>query len=744
MAKEDFWKEDSDDQLYVPPKQKRIAKSKKMEYDGWGSKPLIEFLKEIGKDTEKKISQQDLTTIVNEYVRKNNLIKPSKKKRVECDRWLHYLFGKKFVLRIKIHELLFPHLAENRDESSEDEDSTNSEEENGRIMSRKRKASVLGNKVAPCSKKVPETPKSCFASIIPENIKLVYLTRSLIQELLKDPVAFESKVVGSYVRIKSDPRDFSQKNSHQLLQVTGVRKAPECGNVRTEYFLQVPHLMKEIPVSMLSNESFKTEECEDLLQRIKAGSFSRPTVAELQRKTHVLHEVITKQGITKELSLLQNLIDRANEKGWRRELYEYLERKELLKKPAEQERLLLEVPNVIAEELEREVIVQEPAEDENDVCGLPQLDIVGNRADKPLDVEADISLSNDDCTDTAEQIESEAIVRKPAGLRQLDIVGNRAYIPFNIEADKSLSNDDFCSTDAAEQVQSEAIVRKPAEDEKSSMCCPPESTFAGTWADIPCDAIFLESAQNERNNICCSTQITISRTSADLPSDAVADNCLPNNNFCNTSAAEAIVRKPAEDKKSSMRCPPESTFAGTWADIPFDTILLESAEDERNNICCSTQITISRTSAYLPSDAEADNCLPNNNFCNTSAADVDREGNRTYSNHGTYVKETNGVLGVVKVEELDINMGDKPAPHVIELSDDDNDEEVKDTSETVDHPESKVWYYMDPQGTVQGPFSMVILKKWDDSHFFHPGFLIWKLGDAPVPLKDMISLMFRS
>lgn len=223
MAKEDFWKEDSEDQLYVPPKSKRTAKTKKMEYDGWGSKPLIEFLKEIGKETEKKISQQDLTTIVNEYVSKNNLIKPSKKKRVECDEWLRYLFGKKFVLRIKIHELLFPHLAENRDESSDDEDSINfEEEENEKTGSRKRKASILGNKVTPNSKKVPGTPKSCFASIIPENVKLVYLTRRLIQELLKDPVTFESKVVGSYVRTRSDPHDYSQKNSHQLLQVTGT------------------------------------------------------------------------------------------------------------------------------------------------------------------------------------------------------------------------------------------------------------------------------------------------------------------------------------------------------------------------------------------------------------------------------------------------------------------------------------------------------------------------------------------
>ncbi|XP_074353537.1 uncharacterized protein At5g08430-like isoform X2 [Apium graveolens] len=578
MAKGDFWKEDSDDQLYVPPKSKRIAKTKKMEYDGWGSKPLIEFLHEIGKDTDKKISQQELTTIVNEYVSKNNLINPSKKKRVECDRWLHYLFGKKFVLRIKIYELLFPHLAENRDESSEDEDSANSEEDEiDRTASRKRKASVLGTKVAVSSKKVPETPKSCFASIIPENIKLVYLTRSLIQELLKDPVAFESKVVGSYVRIKSDPRDFSQKNSHQLLQVTGVRKDPEYGNVSTGYFLQVPHLMKEIPVSMLSNENFKTEECEDLLQRIKTGSSNRPTVTELQRKAHVLHEVITKQGIAKELSLLQNLIDRANEKGWRKELFDYLERRELLKKPAEQERLLREVPNVFAEELEPEAIVQEPAENEkNDVCGLPQLDIVGNRGD----------------------------------------------IPFDIEADKSLSNDDFCSTDTAGQRESETIVQKPAEDEKSN-----------------------------------------------------------------------------------MRCSPESTFAGTWADITHDAILMESAEDERNRIFCSTQITIARTSADKPSDAEADNCLPNNNLCGASAADVGREGNRAYSNGATYIKETNGVFGVIKVEKLDINMEDKHAADVIELSDDDSEEEG------LDDVESKIWYYSDPLGIVQGPFSMATLKK---------------------------------
>lgn len=90
--------------------------------------------------------------------------------------------------------------------------------------------------------------------------------------------------------------------------------------------------------------------------------------------------------------------------------------------------------------------------------------------------------------------------------------------------------------------------------------------------------------------------------------------------------------------------------------------------------------------------------------------------------------------------------GAEPATLVIELSDDDNDDEegLKDTSQIVDHLESKTWHYLDPQGVIQGPFSMATLKKWDDALFFPPGFLIWKAGDAPVPLKDMINKIFRS
>lgn len=218
-----FWMEESEELLYVPMKMKRKFRTKKMEFVGWGSKPLIEFLESIGKDSSKPRSQYEVTSIINEYVNTNNLIHPQKKKRVQCDERLHYLFGKKSLVRIKIYDLLEPHFAENQDDS-DDEFFYSSDENNENIMMvrEQQKASVSDRKNLHQKKKVIETPKSCFAATISANIKLVYLKRTLVQDLLKDLETFEGKLVGSFVRVKCDPNDLFQKNSHQLLQVTGI------------------------------------------------------------------------------------------------------------------------------------------------------------------------------------------------------------------------------------------------------------------------------------------------------------------------------------------------------------------------------------------------------------------------------------------------------------------------------------------------------------------------------------------
>lgn len=214
--KDTFWVEESSGKPFGCNKRKRRAGKRTLEFLGWGSKPLIEFLELIGQDTKEKHSQHAVASFINKYIKENGLASAEKKKKVLCDDILFALFGKKSILRTKVYEMLEEHFAENHDDS-DDELLDSSDDEDYR------EKSSLGLKNNPTTlmKKVPKIPKSCFAAIIPENIKLIYLKKSLIQELLKFPESFEFKVIGSFVRMKSDPNDIFQKNPFQLQQVTG-------------------------------------------------------------------------------------------------------------------------------------------------------------------------------------------------------------------------------------------------------------------------------------------------------------------------------------------------------------------------------------------------------------------------------------------------------------------------------------------------------------------------------------------
>ncbi|KAJ8565640.1 hypothetical protein K7X08_008216 [Anisodus acutangulus] len=360
-----FWVEEYKDELPFSLKRKRSVRIKKLDFVGWGSRPLIEFLQSIGKDTSRTYSQQEVTMIVTEYINSNNLLQTKKKKRVMCDARLYSLFGKKSIPLNKIYNLLEVHFSENHDES-EDEPSNSSEEEDILIASNGRKSTGSPKK------KAPVVPKSCFAAVIAENIKLVYLKRSLVHDLLKTPESFPEKIVGSFVRVKSDPNDYFQKNSHQLQQVEGVKKLPATSNAAFEIHLQLSNLMKDIPISSLSDDDFFEEECEDLRERIKAGLLKRPTFLEFESKAQVLHKDITKHWIEREIPMLQKRIDHANEKGWRKQypfivtLFEFLEKKQLLQTKKEQDRLFSTMPKVVAEELEP-VVKTGDAPEENEV-----------------------------------------------------------------------------------------------------------------------------------------------------------------------------------------------------------------------------------------------------------------------------------------------------------------------------------------------------------------------------------------
>ena len=92
------WVEDYNGHEYeTRARAKRKVRSKKKEFLDWGSRPLINFLQWVGKDTREHISQSDAVTIINDYVNENKLVHPSKKKRIICDEWLHSIFGRKTI-----------------------------------------------------------------------------------------------------------------------------------------------------------------------------------------------------------------------------------------------------------------------------------------------------------------------------------------------------------------------------------------------------------------------------------------------------------------------------------------------------------------------------------------------------------------------------------------------------------------------------------------------------------------------
>ncbi|XP_062006034.1 uncharacterized protein LOC133723232 [Rosa rugosa] len=238
------------------------------------------------------------------------------------------------------------------DSGSEDEDDVKLEHEH-----KKRRVSSATTIASDEKKASPRFQKSCFASIIPENMKLVYIKKSLLEKLLEDPDHSESKVLGSLVKVKNNPLDYFVNATYcpyQLSQVKGIKEISATNGESSEIQLQVSNFLQDIPLSRLSDFDLTKEECEDLSQNIADGHLKKPTVVELEKKARELHQDITKHWIENELVRLQRHIDRANEKGQREQLAEYLNQRELLEKPSEQQRLLKQMPEVIADVVDLE------------------------------------------------------------------------------------------------------------------------------------------------------------------------------------------------------------------------------------------------------------------------------------------------------------------------------------------------------------------------------------------------------
>lgn len=225
--------ESDEDEVKRPRGQGKRSGRKFQEFEGWGSKPLIHFLSSIGEDTTKELSRFDVDTIISRYIHEKDLCDPEKRRRVQCDEKLYAIFRKKKINRNKMYHLLEPHFLDSVVHSDEDKKVSNNETIAGmrgmkaKGAGKKQRTSYSRRKtkekdVVQKVQEVPKIQESCFAAVNAHNLKLVYLRRSFVEELFKEePQTAESKIVGSFVKVKMDPTYQLFKSSHQLLKVKG-------------------------------------------------------------------------------------------------------------------------------------------------------------------------------------------------------------------------------------------------------------------------------------------------------------------------------------------------------------------------------------------------------------------------------------------------------------------------------------------------------------------------------------------
>ncbi|CAJ2646518.1 unnamed protein product [Trifolium pratense] len=217
------------------------------------------------------------------------------------------------------------------------------------------KQSILVNdKRCTTSKKadvpVPQNNHDAYATINAHNINLIYLRRSLMESLTDDIERIHEKVVGSFVRIRISSGDQKQ-DMYRLVQVVGTSKVAEpykIGTRTTDIKLEILNLNRKevIPIDEISNQEFSEDECKRLRQSIKYGLSKRLTVGEILNKALTFQEIRVNDLLEAEKLRLNNLRDRASEKGHRKELKECVEKLQLLNSPEERQRRLHEIPDV--------------------------------------------------------------------------------------------------------------------------------------------------------------------------------------------------------------------------------------------------------------------------------------------------------------------------------------------------------------------------------------------------------------
>lgn len=195
----------------------------------WATSELLDFVAHVNNGNTSVLSKYDVQNLFLEYVKINNLRDPNQKCQIICDAKLARLFGKERVGHFEMLKLIENHvlIPENSPAANTDKvgvtgavpcqveaDGNNYIPVMGNDRKRKMRKRV--------DERGPLVNPHDYAAIDVHNINLIYLRRTLVENLIDDEKKFHEKVVGSIVRIRISGSDQKQ-DIYRLVQVVGTK-----------------------------------------------------------------------------------------------------------------------------------------------------------------------------------------------------------------------------------------------------------------------------------------------------------------------------------------------------------------------------------------------------------------------------------------------------------------------------------------------------------------------------------------
>uniref|UniRef100_A0ACD5TJ61 Uncharacterized protein n=1 Tax=Avena sativa TaxID=4498 RepID=A0ACD5TJ61_AVESA len=291
----------------------------------WASSELLEFVGHMRNGDKSQISQFDVQVLLLEYIKQSNLRDSRRKRQIICDERLSSLFRKPRVGHFEMLKLLDMHFRVKETQTVNGDGKRPHDPDSSQVDSRGY-SEMSTNKRRKTNKKLERDPPANvedYAAIDMHNINLIYLRRSLMEEIIDDVAAFSEKIAGAFVRIRISGASQKQ-DMYRLVKVVGTHKVAErysVGKKMTDRALEISNLDKKEVITMdtISNQDFTEEECKRLRQSMKYGLIPRLKVGDICEKAKLFQSLQINDWLGNEKQRLSHLRDRASETGRRKE-----------------------------------------------------------------------------------------------------------------------------------------------------------------------------------------------------------------------------------------------------------------------------------------------------------------------------------------------------------------------------------------------------------------------------------------